>query len=70
MLTPPPPPQSSGSGGQEEVEEEAEAEIRSILHHRARLEARQTEALAREEQRSREREQMGASWGMGTARGA
>ena len=53
------------SGGQEEVEADAEAEIREIVQQKEELEKKRAAAKAEQDRLAREREEAGASWGMG-----
>ena len=54
-----------GGEGQEMVEAEAEAEIRELRRQKEEMEARQRRREEERERLAREREEMGATWGMG-----
>ena len=54
-----------GGEGQEMVEAEAEAEIQELRRQKEEMEARQRRREEERERLAREREEMGATWGMG-----
>ncbi len=54
-----------GSGSQEEVEEAAKEEIREIVGHKEAFERRKAEVEAERRKVEKEKEDMGAMWGMG-----
>ena len=56
------------SSSQEVVEAEAEAEIRLFQHQKEEKERLEREMVAERERLAREREEMGATWGMGEGR--